>query len=249
MIQAQIKLKLSPRQDRQLEHWLRHLAAVWNWGIKRTERDAQRHVYYSSLAFRGLLNRHGAKIGVPQDAINGTLWTAHLAWQRCFKGMARKPRLKGRRNRLNSIAFAHGARFIDGRLVVPVLGRVRCHSQTVPEGRISQMRIVKRASGWYACLFIKADVVSIAREADGIVGIDAGFNHLLTLSTGEKIAHPRELEAVALRLAQAQRGDDKQLASRIQERISSRRKDRNHKLSRRLVAENQLIAFSADDNQ
>jgi putative transposase len=50
-------------------------------------------------------------------------------------------------------------------------------------------------------------------------------------------------------LAQAQRGHDAQLAARIQERIGNRRKDRNHKLSRRLVAENVEIYFSKDNNK
>jgi transposase len=69
---------------------------------------------------------------------------------------------------------------------------------------------------------------------------------LLALSTGEKIAHPRELEASALRLGQAQRGTNRKLTARISEGIANKRKDRNHKLSRRLVSENTLIAFSAD---
>jgi putative transposase len=183
---------------------------------------------------------------VPQDAVCGTLWTAYLAWQRCFKKIARKPRLKGRRNRLNSIPFAHGTTIKHGRVLVPYLGYVRFHKQAVPEGHISQLRVVKRASGWYACLFVKADTEPIPRTADGQIGADPGFTSLLTLSTGEKIDHPRELEASALRLAQAQRGGNKKLAARIQERISNRRKDRNHKLSRRLVSENTFIAFSKD---
>jgi putative transposase len=108
------------------------------------------------------------------------------------------------------------------------------------------MRIVKRASGWYACLFIQTEPNAILRVANGQVGIDPGFNHLLTLSTGEKIEHPRELEASALRLAQARRGNNKRLTARLHGRIANRRKDRNHKLSRRLVSENVFIAFSKD---
>jgi transposase len=246
VIQRQLKLRLSPRQERQLDHWLHHLTAVWNWAIKRIERDAEIGLYHSSLRFRDILARHGRKIDVPQDALNGTLWTAHTTWQRCFKGLARKPRFKGRRNRLNSIAFAHGPRMTNGRFVIPSLGRVKTHPQDIPVGHISQMRILKRASGWYLCLFIKTEPNDIPVTGSGQIGIDSGFKSLLTLSTGEKISHPRELEISAHRLAQAQRGGNRRLAARISERIASQRKDRNHKLSRRLVAENQLIAFSAD---
>jgi transposase len=248
MVQCQLKLKLTPRQERQLCRWLYHLTAVYNWAIKKIERDADAGIYHISLRFRDTLARHGTRIGIPQDVICGTLWTAHAAWQRCFKKIAKKPRLKGCRNRLNSIAFAHGTKIVNGRIIVPVLGRVRIHKQAIPEGHISQMRIVKRASGWYVCLFIKTERNEIPATGAGKIGIDPGFKSLLTLSAGEQISHPRELEASALRLAQVQRGGNKRLTARIQERISNRRKDRNHKLSRRLVSENALIAFSADDH-
>lgn len=246
MIQCQLKLKLTPRQERRLNHWLRHLGSVWNWAIRKIEQDARGGVYYPSLTFRDLLNGHGRKISVPQDAICGTLGTAHTAWKRCFVKVARKPRLKGYRNRLNSIAFAHGLKVADGRLRIVGLGRARFHEQEIPEGHIGQFRLVKRASGWYACLFIQAEPATLPRTAAGEVGIDPGFSSLLTLSTGEKFEHPREFERATLRLGQAQRGNNRKLAARLQERIANQRKDRNHKLSRRLVAENQLIAFSAD---
>ena len=246
MIQCQLKLKLTPRQERQLDHWLRHLTGVWNWAIRKIENDARGGVYYLRLTFVNLLNGHGRKMEIPQDALYGTLGTAHTAWQRCFKKQAGRPRLKGRRNRLNSIAFAHGTNIQGGKLLVPNIGRVRFCKQDVPQGHIGQFRIVKRASGWYACLFVQTEPNAIPRSSNETVGIDSGFNSLLTLSSGEKIFHPRELEVSEQRLAQAQRGNGKTLAARVSERISNRRKDRNHKLSRKLVAENVLIAFSAD---
>lgn len=247
MVQCQLKLKLTKRQERQLDRWLRHLTGVWNWAVRKIKNDAQGGVYYTRLGFRALLNGHGRKIGIPQDAIYGTLATAYTAWQWCFKKIARTPRLKGRRNRLNSVAFAHGVKIINGRLAIVGLGRVRFYKQEIPEGHVGQFRLVKRASGWYACLFIQAEPNAIPRVAGGQIGIDPGFNDLLTLSTGEKIAHPRELEISALRLAQAQRGNNRKLASRVQEHISNQRKDRNHKLTRRIVSENVVIRFSKDN--
>lgn len=249
MIQVQLKLKPTSRQYRQLEHWLRHLQAVYNWAVARIPRDASAGIYHSRMTFQNLLNGHGRKIGVPQDAICGTLGTAFTGWKRCFKKIARKPHFKGRRNQLNSVAFAHGTRITNGRLAVPYLGHLRFHKQVIPEGHIGQFRLVKRASGWYACLFVQAKPDMIPCVGSRAVGIDPGFSSLLTFSTGEKIAHPRELEASALRLAQAQRGQNKKLTARIHEKVSNQRKDRNHKLSRRLVSENNLIAFSADNHK
>jgi transposase len=182
--------------------------------------------------------------------LQGFVSTAYLSWARCFKRLANKPRLKGRRNKLNSIPFPDPIRiWPNSRVSVLGVGRVRFHRQDIPKGKVKSGRIVKRSSGWYLCLFIDAQPSEIPHTANGQVGIDPGFSSLLTLSTGEKIKHPRELEASAIRLAQAQRGNNRQLAARVQEHIANQRKDRNHKLSRRLVAENALIVFSADNHK
>lgn len=248
MVTCQLKLKLTPRQERQLSHWLFHLAAVWNWAIKKIENDGRDGIYYTPKEFQNLLRSHSQKLGIPSHTLQSVLSGAHCAWSRCFKRLARRPRLKGRRNKLNSIPFPD-PKFVlwpKHRISVMGIGRVRYHRQLLPEGKIKCGRIVKRASGWYLCLVIDANPTAIPSLARGQIGVDPGFKDLLTFSTGEKVAHPRELEASALRFAQAQRGNSRKMAARIQERIANQRKDRNHKLSRRLIAENGLIAFSAD---
>lgn len=250
MIQVQLKLRPTDRQERILNRWLWHLSGLWNWTIKKIEHDAKGGIYHTPFGLKAVIKGHGRKIGLSQDALDGTVSTAHAAWQRCFKKLARKPRLKGRRNRLNSIAFCHGRPFIrDNRVSIPVLGRIRFHRQFIPAGHVGQMRIAKRASGWYLYLSIQAEPEPIPQLAVGSIGIDAGFRSLLTFSDGEKVAHPRELEATAERLAQAQRGGAKRLAARLNEKITNQRKDRNHKLSRKIIAKNQLIVFSADHHQ
>jgi putative transposase len=247
VIQRQLKLQLTKAQQAKLEGWLWHLTGVYNWAVRKIGQDAQGGIYYSSMGFHNLLAGHSRKMEIPSHVIQGVLSTVYAAWQRCFRGLGRKPRLKSQRNRMNSIPFPDPIKSPSKtRGGIPGLGSVRFHKQTLPEGRIKCGRIVRRASGWYLCLFIDAAPNKIPHVANGVVGIDPGFKHLLTLSTGEKVEHPRELEVSARRLAQAQRGDHKQLARRIQERIQNQRKDRNHKLSRRLVSENQTIVFSKD---
>ncbi len=247
VVQVQLKLKLRPAQERQLERWLWRLTGAYNWAVKKVGADAQAGLFYGSYDLKALVNGHGKKIGVPQQTLRDTIEVAGNAWRRHWKGLGRRPQLKGRRNRLNSLPFGTARLGLDGTSVaVPCLGRVRCHHQRVPAGHIGSGRIVRRASGWYACLFVQAEPVVIPHVADGAVGIDPGFSSLLTLSTGEVIDHPHELRAGAERLAQAQRGHRRRLTARLQERIANQRKDRNHKLSRRLVSENATIAWSKD---
>lgn len=248
MIQRQLKLRLTKGQESTLITWLNNLTGVWNFAIRKIEQDAKDHIYYTPKDFQNLLAGHGEKLGIPSHTIQGMLSNAHLAWKRCFKKLARKPHLKGLRNKLNAIPFPDPITSPqENRIKVPGLGAVRFHSQVIPEGVIKCGRIVRRASGWYLCLFIDAEPNSTPITGNGQIGIDPGFISLLTLSTGEKVEHPKELQKSLERLAQAQRGHDLGLAARLQEKVANQRKDRNHKLSRRLVSENELICFSKDN--
>jgi putative transposase len=250
MVQRQLKLRLKSRQKAQLDTWLWHLTGVYNWTLRKIELDANDGIYYTPKTFHNLLAGHGKTLGIPSHTLQGILDTAYTAWQRCFKKLSKKPRLKGQRNKLNSIPFPDPIKAPQGTSIrLPGLGPLRFHKQSLPDGKIKGGRLVKRASDWYLCLIIDTAPNDIPHLADGAVGIDPGFLSLLTLSTGEKIPHPRELEATAERLAQAQRGHDTHLAGRLQEHLANQRKDRNHKLSRRLVADHRLIAFSADHHR
>lgn len=246
MIQVQLKLRPTKAQERQFQHWLWHLTAVWNWAVKVIEREPR----LSRYELKQRLNGHSTRLGISAHALGGTADTAHLSWQRAFRGISRRPKLKGRRRPLSSIAFDHWRPIPKNRRIfVSGIGPVRFHAQAIPAGHIGSARIVRRSSGWYLCLFIKAEPLPIPQIANGEVGIDPGFSSLLTFSTGEKIEHPHEWRASEARLGQAQRGHRKHLSARLQERIANRRKNRNHHLSRRIVAENQLIAFSADNHR
>ncbi len=248
MIQRQLKLRLTTAQETQLDTWLWHVTGVWNWAIRKLEQDAKGGVFYTQKAFHNLLADHGKKLGIPSHTLQGLLDTAYTAWQRCGKKLAKKPRLKGHRNKLTSLPFPDPFKTPKAtRIPIPGLGHVRFHPQALPAGRLKSGRIVKRASGWYLCLCIDAPPQAIPHVAEGAIGIDPGFHSLLTFSTGEKIPHPHELRQTAQRLAHAQRGGRKRLAARLHERLANQRKDRNHKLSRRLVAEHQTIVWSKDN--
>ena len=228
--------------------WLLMLKCVWNWAIRKIELDAKDGIYYKKQRFQNLLADHGKRMGIPSHTLQGMLIIAWDGWDRCFKKLAKKPRLKGARNKLFSIPFPDPIRRPSGNYIkLPGLGTFRFHKQDIPEGRIKCGRIIKRASGWYLCLFLEADAKAILAKAHGKIGIDPGFKDTLALSTGEKISLPKEFKRKQERLAQAQKGKRKRLTARLQERIKNRRKDNNHKISRRLVQENAFIAFSKDN--
>ena len=250
MIQCQLKIRSNEKLEAMCDHWLFHLASVYNFAVRKIELNAENKIYFKRNEFQNLLSDHGKRLDIPSHTLQGVLSTVYDSWQRCFKKHGGKPRLKSIRNRLTSIPFPDPIKEPKGnRIGLPGFGSVRFHKQDIPLGKIKFGRLVKRASGWYLCLFIDAEPKDIDRVGYGEIGIDPGVKNLLTTSGGEVIEHPRELEASANRLAQAQRGNNKKLSSLIQERIANQRKDRNHKLSRRLVSENVVIAWSKDNTK
>lgn len=248
MITRTVKLKPTQLQKTELSNWLLHLASVYNWGLRKIELNAKNKIYFKKHVFQNLLAGHGKRIGIPSHTIQGTLLQIYEAWQRCFRKFAKKPRLKGNRNRLNSIAFPDPFSYPSAnKISVPGIGKIRYHKQKLPSAKIKCGRIIKRSSGWYLCLWFDAEHKFPVKQTSKAVGIDPGFRTLLTLSDGTKVENPRELRRGAGRLAQAQRGHRKQLTARLQERQSNRRKDRNHKITRWLV-ENYNTIYYSDDN-
>ena len=264
MIVRTLKLRVGNKRHRQLNGWLWHLTGVYNWGISKiAQEDCHRtgtlqdwlrggsfptSQFRSQQTFQNLLASTSKELEIPSHTIQGTLSQAHNAWQRCFQKLARQPKFKSRRNRLNSISFPDPIKSPKGcRIQLPGLGKLVFHKQEIPEGKIKCGRIVRRATGWYLCLFIDAEHKFAVKDTDAHVGVDPGFHTLLTLSNGEKIENPRELRNGALRLAQAQRSGNKRLAARISERQANRRSDRNHKISRKLVENFKTISYSNDN--
>ena len=248
MIVRTLKLKLTKKQESLLNGWLWNLTGLWNFAIKKIEHDATDNVYHSGFEMQNLISNHSKRMEIPSHTMQGILTQAHMAWSRCFKKLGGKPHLKGQRNKLNSIPFPDPIRTPkENHISLPGIGKARYHKQDLPEAKIKCGRIIKRASGWYLCLWLDIEHKFSVKETEKAVGIDPGFKTLLTLSDGVTFENPRELRNGAERIAQAQRGENKKLVARLQERQSNRRNDRNHKISRKIVENYKTICYS-DDN-
>ena len=248
MIVRTVKLKLTKKQENTLVQWQNHLAAVYNWAIRRIELNANNKIYFSKYDFQNSLAGVSKQLNINSHTIQAILMQAYTTWQRCFKKIAKKPRLKGKRNKLNSIPFPDALNTpINNKIKIPLLGEIRYFKQELPIGKIKCGRIKKLASGWYLDLTINTNHTFSIKQTDNVVGIDPGFSTLLTLSNGVKIENPRELRKREKRIGQAQRSHNKKLTRRLHERLKNIKKNRNHKISRKLL-ENYRTIYWSDDN-
>ncbi|MEV7542382.1 RNA-guided endonuclease TnpB family protein [Streptomyces sp. NPDC089915] len=184
-----------------------------------------------------------------------------VAFANFFGKRAKYPRFKSRKRSRKSAEYTtSGFRLRDGRLTLAKMSEPLdiVWSRPLPEGaRPSTVTVSHDAAGrWFVSVLCQDPAVERLPAADAAVGIDVGLNHLLTLSTGEKIANPRHERRDRARLALAQRrlakkvrGDGANRAkarrkvAKIYARIADRRRDHLHKLTTRLVRENQTLVI------
>jgi putative transposase len=90
------------------------------------------------------------------------------------------------------------------KLTVPGVGTCRVRLSRPIEGRCKQLRITRRADGWYALLVCEMPKPAPRAFTGETVGVDVGITSFATLSTGEEIANPRHLKQAATQLAREQ---------------------------------------------
>jgi putative transposase len=184
-----------------------------------------------------------------------------VAFTNFFARRAKYPRFKSRKRSRKSAEYTASAfRFRDGRLT---LAKMRepldiAWSRPLPAGvSPSTVTVSQDSAGrWFVSMLCEDPSVQPFAATDTAVGIDVGLNHLLTLSTGEKITNPRHERRDRTALATAQRrlakkagGDGANRAkarrqvAKIHARITDRRRDNLHKLTTRLVRENQTLVI------
>lgn len=184
-----------------------------------------------------------------------------VAFTNFFGKRAKYPRFKSRKKSRKSAEYTTSAfRFRDGRLTLAKMSEPLgiVWSRTLPDGAApSTVTVSQDAAGrWFVSLLCDDPDIKPLPATDRAVGIDAGLDHLVTLSTGEKIANPRYERKDRSRLARAQRslsrkakGDGTNRAkarrrvAKIHARIADRRRDHLHKLTTRLVRENQTLVI------
>jgi len=182
------------------------------------------------------------------------------AFSNFFAKRARYPVFKNKHGK-QSATYTSGAFHWDGRKLK--LSRIsepldcRC-SRPVPKGaRITSVTVSKEPSGRYFVSLTCDDAVATKPHLEAKIGIDLGLSHFAILSTGEKIEgakafrkYKAKMAKLQRQLAKKQKGSNRYEKARLKyarlhAKIADIRRDFLHKLSTRLINENQVIAVES----
>ncbi|MUL35857.1 RNA-guided endonuclease InsQ/TnpB family protein [Gloeocapsopsis dulcis] len=192
---------------------------------------------------------------VTAATLQQTLKNLESAFKNFFSKRARFPKFKSK-HRKQSIRYPESCSIKNSGLKLPKLGIVKASISKSINGKIKSVTVSRTSTNKYfaAILFESADL-TINKEKK-ISGIDLGLNSLVTVFDGEtcyKVDPIKPTRKYAKRLRRRQKALSRKvkgsnnrrkavkIVARVHEKISNTRQDFLHKLSRKLVDENQVI--------
>ena len=199
---------------------------------------------------------------IDSQALQQPIHSLDAAFSRFFKGQSNFPRFKSKRDLNQSFKNPHGNRvkILDGFIMQP---RFRDGIRIVQErqivGQIKSTTISKTPTGKYFVSVLvetgKENPKLKAIKESTTIGIDLGLKSFIVTSEGETVDNPKHLRNSMKRLKYLQRQLSKkkkgssnrnkarQKVALCHEKITNQRKDFLHKLSTKLVSENQTLCF------
>ena len=181
------------------------------------------------------------------------------AYQGFWSKRAGYPKFKKKHVSRDSFRLTRGAfRLRDGKLFVTKTSQPLdvVWSRELPKNADPSSVTISRnrAGQWFVSILVEEEI-SHLQKTDSAVGVDLGLTSFAALSTGEKTNHPvmtpkeKKYRAKLCRevskkeKGSANREKARQKLARFDQKITDRRRDYLHKLSTRLIRENQFVAI------
>jgi putative transposase len=180
------------------------------------------------------------------------LKTLSMAYNNFFQKKAKFPRFKKKQMKQTFKVPQHFS-IVEDAVVLPKIGAVYLILHRPIEGRLVNVTISKTSTGKYFASFQCKIEMAKPEYSGAIIGVDFGLNDFVTDSDGAKIKHPKNLKRSLRALKRLQKQVSKKKkgsANRAKaikrlankhEKVANQRSDFLHKLSYRMVIENQEI--------
>ena len=189
-------------------------------------------------------------------ALRYSLKHLQVAYENFFRKTTGYPQFKHRRSK-QSLTFSNNGFRIKGKKVKLAKMRDPLNirwSKRLPKGvkPTSVTVSVDRAGRWHIVFLVEEEIKKLPKN-DNAVGIDLGVKDLAVTSDGKKYDAPKQSRRKQAQLRRAQkeitrrekasrnREKSRQKLAKLHTKASDRRRDFNHKLSTKIISENQVI--------
>jgi putative transposase len=257
----------TPEQVSMLTRTFGCVRFVYNWGL-RLRMDAyyqrQERLYYEHLAAALTVLKQQEEVvwlnEVSSVPLQQSLRHLESAFHNFFNGRAKYPKFKKKRGP-QAATYASSAFKWDGKdltlakMTAPLAIQ---WSRSLPkDAKPTTVTITRDAAMRYFVSFLVEEGIQPLPVSPKTVGVDLGLHDVVTLSTGEKTGNERYFSQEEQRLAQLQRRHAKKRkgsknrekarrkVARLHARIADRRRDFQHKLTTRIIRENQTVCIES----
>ena len=191
-------------------------------------------------------------------ALTNAIYNMDAAYQKFFKEHAGYPKFKSKHDNHKSYTtnFTNGniaVDFVHGKIKLPKLKEVKAKVHREFEGKIKSATISQVPSGkYYVSVLVETNHPQM-QHTDKNIGLDLGIKDLCITSDGEKYENPKTIKRYGKKLAKLQRQlSHKEKGSKnyykqrrkialCHEKITNSRKNNLHKISYKIISENQVI--------
>lgn len=166
------------------------------------------------------------------------------------------PNFKSKKDTKQTFRFPEGVKTQENKVYLPKIGWVKFHKSQKIEGEIKSATIKRQAHGWFISINTEQEInVEWNKEIkeEQTIGIDLGLKEFAVTSDGTRIQNPKFFRESEKKLKKAQQKlsrkeygsnnyqEQKNKVSRIHATIRRKRTDFLHKLSTKIVSENQAV--------
>ena len=244
---------------------------VWNWALDRKNKayaETGKTLFGNELILElpSMKARNEWLGDAYSQSLQSSIRNLDVAFTNFFRRVKEGTREVGypkfkSKHRRQSCQFPQNARadFESGVTALPKLGKVRTIFERKFEGKVKTVTVSMETTGKFFVSFLvdngKAMPEKEPIDPSKAIGIDLGLTNFLTTSNGEKVDNPRFLKGDAKKIARLDRrmrrkkkgGENRAKARQrlalAHEKSRNRRRDFLHKLSTRLVRENQAVCL------
>ncbi|MFB2917483.1 MULTISPECIES: RNA-guided endonuclease InsQ/TnpB family protein [Aerosakkonema] len=263
-MQTALKVRLYPNKEQQiaLAKNFGCCRFVWNYYLNKTNTQYQetgKGMSYGDMA-KDLtqLKKHEDFLWLQEassSALQQSLRNLEAAFKNFFEHRANLTKFKSRHQK-QSVRYPAGCSVKGNGIQLPKLGIVKAVISKKISGKIKSVTVTKDSTDkYFAAISLEVEDTPKAKQGK-ISGVDLGLNSLVTVFDGEtiyKVEPIKPTRKYAKRLRRKQQSlSRKKLGSnnrkkqvkrvaKVHQKITNTRQDFLHKLSRKLVDENQVI--------